>query len=118
MECAGATPPSDTLVRPACVLSMAVAFGRRDNPFRLDGPANNSVDAYSDCILERSDQPNADLQVLSLCGLALVPAALRLVCVSRTSTQRSTRKPAICRNTRGVSAYARPSDRRGRATAR
>jgi hypothetical protein len=34
MECAGATPRSDTLARRACVLSMAVAFGRRENPFR------------------------------------------------------------------------------------
>jgi len=28
MECAGATPPSEPLARPACVLSMVVAFGR------------------------------------------------------------------------------------------
>jgi hypothetical protein len=28
MECAGATPPSDTLARRACALSMVVAFGR------------------------------------------------------------------------------------------
>ena len=43
MECAGATPPSELLARPACVLSMAVAFGRRDNPFRLDGACQSTA---------------------------------------------------------------------------
>src|SRR5262249_19215049 len=50
----------------------------------------NSIDAYSDCILRRSEHlPNADLQVLPLRGLAIVSAALCLECVSRASNQQS-----------------------------
>src|SRR5499426_3457139 len=74
----------------------------------------NGVDAYFDCILKRSDQPNADLQILSLCGLGAVLAALCLECVSRTSNQQSASNSAT-KIARGVSPYACPSDRRDRS---
>src|SRR5438876_8830794 len=58
--------------------------------------------------LNPSCWPDAGFQVLPLCGLGIVLAALCLEFVSRTSNQRSASNSAA--RTRGVSAYACPSD--------
>src|SRR5262249_1552521 len=61
---------------------------------------------------------DADLQILSLCGFAVVGAALCVECVSRTSRRQSASHSATREVARGVSAYARTADRRREAAAR